>query len=280
MITFMELAKTGVTLGGGIDVLIAAKKTANCRPRYIVSLRNYLKQFSRFREGTPLSEITVEIIEEWFAGRTEALTTRRGSAGRLWSLFSFAERRGWITINPMRRLEPIRIDRKPPKILSVEQAQQLMDFAMYQEPRSLAYFALALFAGIRPHELEGVTWEHVGATTVTISAAASKVRRRRIVHLNENAAEWMAFARETGAWLPFRMNSRCWSLRKAAKHLGFLAGWEQDILRHSAASYWMASSGDATFVSRNLGNSPEILLTHYLQLVTAEQAAAFWNLRP
>lgn len=269
-----------VTLGSAIEVLLVAKTGANCRPRYLKSLRCYLGQFARGRQATPITEITIDIIERWFAGRNEALTTRVGSAGRLWSLFSFAERRGWIVINPMRRLEPIRIDRKPPKILSVEQAQQLMEFAMYREPRSLAFFALALFAGVRPQELEGVTWQNVGAVTVTIDAAASKVRKRRIVHLHENTVEWINFARETGALLPYQMNFRTNTLRKAAKHLGFPSGWEQDILRHSAASYWMAASGDATFVSRNLGNSPEILLTHYLQLVTAESAAAFWSIRP
>lgn len=277
----MESAKqVGETLGNGIVVLLAAKTAANCRPRYVESLRIYLNLFARGREDMLISAITIDTVETWFNGRNEAPMTRRGSVGRLSSLFSFAERRGWIASNPIRRLEPIRIDRKAPKILTVEQAQRLMEFAMYREPRSLAFFTLALFAGIRPQELEGVTWANVGATTVTVDAAASKVRRRRIVQLSENAVEWIGFARETGALLPFQINFRSHTLKKAAKHLGFDGGWEQDILRHSAASYLLAVNPNVACVSRNLGNSPDILLNYYSELVTHESATSFWSIRP
>lgn len=269
-----------MTLGAGIVFLLAAKKAANLRPRYVRSLRIYLGMFARGREDLPISEITVETIEAWFAGRTEAVTSRRGNSGRLASLFAFATRRGWMAKNPMSQLDRIRIDHKPPRILTVEQAQKLMNFAKYQCPHGLAYVTLAMLGGIRPEELEKVTWADVGEANVTIDAAASKTRRRRIVHLRDNAVEWINFARETGAELPFRLNSRTKMLRKAAPLLGFKNGWPQDILRHTAASMWMADTKDVPAVARELGNSPGILLTHYYELVTAENAAAFWSIRP
>lgn len=271
--------KQEVTIGQAITFLITAKRAANYRPKYINSLRLYLNQFARGREDSPLSSFTPESVEGWFASRSEALSTHASNAGRLSSLFSFGERRGWITRNPMRLLERVRIDAKAPKILSVPQCQRLMDFAMYQAPRSLAFFALALFAGVRPEELELVTWDNVTGPTVIIDAAASKVRRRRIVHLHETAAEWIGFARETGAVLPFPRSSRARKLRAAAKHLGF-DGWPQDVMRHSAASYWIASSQEIGFVAKQLGNSPSVLLRAYQELVTAEVAAEFWRIRP
>lgn len=271
---------SNVTLASGILFLLAAKTAANCRPRYVRSLRIYLSAFAKGREDMPLSEFTVETIEQWFAGRKEALTSRKGNSGRLASLFAFAHRRQWIAANPMRQLEKIRIDQKPPKILSVEQAQKMMNFAMYQWPRGLAFVTLAMLAGIRPEELEKITWADVGDGIVTVDAAASKVRRRRIVHLRESACEWINFARETGAELPFRLNSRTKMLRKAAPLLGFENGWEQDILRHTAASMWLAVTDNVGLVSKELGNSPAILLTNYQELVSAESALAFWAIRP
>lgn len=271
---------TVVTLGGGILVLLAAKSAALFRPRYVNSLRSYLGLFARGREDMPIASVTVETLEQWFAVRKEAPSSQRGNLGRLGSLFAFAERRLWITRNPMRQLEKIRIDRKPPKILTPEQAERLMEWAMRRYPKSLAFFTLALFAGIRPQELEAVTWENVGAGIVTVDAAASKIRQRRIVHLNENAIEWLAFAREIGSLLPFGINKRVRTLQKAAVHLGFEGGWCQDILRHTCASYWLAISDNCGLVARELGNSPTILLNHYYELVTAADAALFWNLRP
>lgn len=269
-----------VTLGGGILILLAAKSAANFRPRYVNSLRSYLGLFARGREDLPIAAITVEHLELWFAVRKEAPSSQRGNLGRLGSLFAFAKRRCWISKNPMRQLEKIRIDRKPPKILSPQQAERLMEYVMRKAPRSLAFFTLALFAGVRPQELEAVTWDNVGAGIVTIDAAASKVRRRRIVHLKDNAIEWLTFARELGSMLPFGIHKRVRTLQKAALHMGFEDGWCQDILRHSAASYWLAITDNAGLVSRELGNSPGVLLDHYYELVTAESAAAFWKITP
>lgn len=269
-----------VTIGQAITFLLQAKRAANFRPKYVNSLRLYLNQFARGREDSPLSSFTVECVEGWFAGRAEALSTQSSNAGRLSSLFAFGERRGWIEKNPMRSMEKVRVDQKSPKILSVPQCQRLMEFVMYQHPRSLAFFSLALFGGIRPEELEVVGWDSVQGSTVIIDAAASKVRRRRIVHLRDNAAEWIGFARDVGSALPFPRSSRARRLRAAAKHLGCDDGWPQDVMRHSCASYWIASTPDLAGAAIELGNSPSILLRHYRELVTADAASAFWSIRP
>lgn len=179
----------------------------------------------------------------------------------------------------MKLLDTVRLDHRPPKILTVEQSQRLMNFGKYQQPHSVAFLALALFAGVRPEELQQVTWDNIGSNIVTIDAAASKVRRRRIVHLPANAIEWIAFARETGARMPFVSYDRRTLLPKAAKHLGF-PSWPHDVMRHTAASMWLAVSDNVGMVSKELGNSPGILLTNYQELVTADNAAAFWQIRP
>ncbi|MCP5523587.1 MAG: hypothetical protein H7A46_18775 [Verrucomicrobiales bacterium] len=59
--------------------------------------------------------------------------------------------------------------------------------------------------------------------------------------------------------------------------LGFKA-WPQDVLRHTAASQLLALRKDAAAVALELGNSPQVLLTHYRELVTREQAAEFWGI--
>lgn len=276
-----QRAASGVTLKQAVESLLFAKASANYRPRYVKSLRQYLALFAKDREESPVSALDVFTLETWFAKRNESLASQASNIGRLSALFSFCERRGWIDKNPCRMLERVRIDQKPPKILSVDQAREVMQFAMYQRPLSLAYFTLALFAGIRPEELEKIGWESVDLTAgkVRVDAAASKVRRRRIVHLMPNACEWLAFAKDLGSALPYPRSSRTRALRRAAKKLGF-DGWPQDVLRHSAASYLMTQLRDVGRVADDLGNSPSILLRHYRELVSAENALAFWGLSP
>jgi integrase len=225
----------------------------------------------------PIDAFDVFSIESWLAGREEALTTRASNIGRLSSLFSFAERRGWIIKNPCRQLERIHIEPSVPRILSVEQCEKLMRWVQQHQPRAMAFASLALFAGVRPQETERIDWAAYKDGKVVIDAAASKVRRRRVVDLHDTARAWLEASK--GSPLPMTGITRRRFLAKARALLGWTA-WPQDVLRHTAASFLMAIHKDAGLVADWLGNSPGILLTHYRQLVTAEEAAAFWAIKP
>ncbi|HRZ58656.1 MAG TPA: hypothetical protein P5525_24715, partial [Candidatus Paceibacterota bacterium] len=115
--------------------------------------------------------------------------------------------------------------------------------------------------------------------TVTVDAAASKVRQRRIVHLMPSAGEWMKLALKSKSRLPLSQSTRRRFLRRLRDHLGFKI-WPKDVLRHSAASYWLAECQDAAKVALELGNSVGVLFRHYRELVTKEEAGKFWDIRP
>ncbi len=139
-----------------------------------------------------------------------------------------------------------------------------------------------LFAGVRPLELLRVSWENIGWTskTLTVDAAASKVRQRRIVHLMPNCVAWLKYAKDHGSELGTLkyMGLRRY-LRRCGLHMRF-AGWPQDVLRHTCASYWLAEWQDAGKVARELGSSAGILLRHYTELVEKAEAAKFWAILP
>ena len=63
----------------------------------------------------------------------------------------------------------------------------------------------------------------------------------------------------------------------AQRHALKLAAWPKDVLRHTAASYLLALHGDVGKVAMMLGNSPNILLTHYHEPVCETDCAAFWK---
>lgn len=266
-----------VTLEQAISRLIVAKRLANCRPRYVKGLELYLKQFANGRESQSLASFDVHTVESWLASRNEALTTRASNIGRLSALFSFGERRGWVVKNPCRQLERVHIDQKPPTILSVDQCERLMRWAQFHRPGALAFLSLGLFAGVRPEETERIDWNAYKDGKVVIDAAASKVRRRRVVNLHKTANEWVQASK--AAPLPITRITRRRILHAAREVLG-LERWPQDVLRHTAASYLVAVHRDAGLVADWLGNSPSILLRHYRQLVSDEDAAAFWAIRP
>lgn len=261
-------------LGLAIEALIKAKASANLRPSYIRSLRQYLDQFGRWRcVETNLADITVDDLDAWFAERDEAPSSRASNIGRLSSLFSFAVRRRWIPHNPCDALERPRLDARTPRILTPEEARLMLETCRARWPRFVPALALMLFVGVRPFEVQRLSWSAIDldAATIRIDGAASKVRGRRIARIPPNACAWLRI----GGDIPCRSHRR--HVRRIASVLGW---WEQDCLRHAAASYALHTEQDAGKVATALGNSVSILLRHYAGLVSPAAARDFWSILP
>lgn len=124
-------------MGDAITLFLQAKRNSNYRESYITSLRRYLSQFSRGREHIGLHEITPELIEEWFASRNESASSRSANLGRLSAFFEWCRRRRYITENPCDFIERVRVDRAPPKILTVDQLKTLLDHCRTKRQRLL-----------------------------------------------------------------------------------------------------------------------------------------------
>lgn len=217
-------------------------------------------------------------LESFFAEQNYSVPTRATAINRLSTLFAFAERRGYIERNPVDRLDRIILERKPPAILSPAAAAQMLAVAKLKEAALLGYLVLGLFCGIRPAEMDRMDWSSVdrGRGIIRIDAAASKIRRRRLVLMPSAAVAWLHDVPAVGAVSPKQKQRR---LQRLAVRLE-IEHWPHDILRHSAASYLLALHQDAGKVAMWLGNSPGILLRHYHELVSPEDCAAFWAIRP
>ncbi len=271
-----------ITLKDAIERMLEAKTAGGRRPSTIKSLRRYLAVFMKGRQSRHVHEFGLSDVDSWFAGRKESLSGRKSNEGRLSSLFSWCVRKGYMAENPCRRLDQITLDRKPVTVLTVRQAAKLLIAAKRRKPCSLAFFTLAMLAGVRPQELQQVSWSDIDleAGRVTISAAASKVRRRRVVHLMPSALAWLKKAKELSATLPVsRMSRRRYTRDFACETLG-LERFPQDILRHTAATFWLAHCRDAYKVAHELGNSVGILAQHYTELVPEADAKRFWEILP
>lgn len=272
----------GPTLAAAISALLLAKTAANRRPKSISNLRQYLRAFARGRESIPVASITHSEIEAWLDRVHRAPGGRATGLNRLSALCSHAVRRGWLPANPCARIERVSLEASVPKILNVAECQKLLEIVRQREPRTLAWVCLGLFAGLRPSEADATEWPSINFSegTITIDAAASKIRRRRIVRLMPAAIAWLEFAKAHGfGALNVCHATRRRAIRRTAEAMGW-RGWPHDILRHTAASHWIAQIQDAGKVAFHLGNSPGVLARHYVDLVNREDAARFWALRP
>jgi integrase len=256
--------------------VLAAKTAANKRPAYIKSLGRQLRQFARGRESLPLAEVTAETVSQWCDAENMAPSSRRARMKFVSVLLSWAVKRGHLRQNPCTELERVVVDRRPPQILTPAQARKILLFAKLTMRWRLPQIVLGLYAGIRPTELERLYWRDIDLERghVRIDAAAAKTRRRRIVTLDPKAIAWLRICKPQN-FRPIGSNSRRWK-KMIRMHCG--VPLPSDVLRHTAASYLLAKHGDVGKVARLLGNSCDVLMTHFFELVTPADSRRFWRI--
>ena len=99
-------------------------------------LGQYLRRWSKGQEAKPVSTVKLDEIDAFLTG-LPSFSSRMTAINRLWTLFSFAVRRGWRADNPCERVERPRVENGAPSILTVEEAKTALDYARQEMPRFL-----------------------------------------------------------------------------------------------------------------------------------------------
>ncbi len=169
-------------------------------------------------------------------------------------------------------------------ILTPDEATRLLATCIQIDPELLGYYALALFAGIRPtDELLKLQWQHVfggGSGQIHIPVEVSKTGRDRYIPIEETLSDWLRYIAppQVGAVTPPR--NHVVRRRKVQRSAG-ITPWPQDVMRHSYASYWMTIHRDEDRCRDAMGHSTkDMLVRHYRKHTTEVAAHAFWAVRP
>ena len=149
------------SLKDAVAECLQAKRQANRRPAYLKDLEMRLNQFIRGREQTPVHRVTFEDVSRWVYAPNQGPQTMQTRRKRVSALFEFCLRRGYAATNPCARVEAPAVDYQPPLILSPAQAARGLRQAKADLLQLVPYLTLGLFAGIRPTELDRLTWEAV-----------------------------------------------------------------------------------------------------------------------
>ncbi len=143
------------------------------------------------------------------------------------------------------------------------------------------YIAIAVFTGIRTAELMRLKVENfrLEEKEIILNANITKTKQRRIVKIPDNAmkyilAYWKHLEKSKG--FIFIENSIMQRLKRLSKKLTFPT--IQNGFRHTAASFYLAKTGNEYETARQMGHSVEVLKRHYAGLVRAKEAEAFYRL--
>ena len=260
--------------------LMRAKRAANRRPDTLKDAEHRLNRFVSSFGDRPLGTITLHDLEIWMAGLDCQSVTRDNYRRAVVGLFNYGTKRGLCERNPALGLALSGRDESMPSILTPKQSQDLLAAAVIHAPDMVPFFAIGLFAGLRPkNELARLDWRNIDfkARTIMVDPATAKRRRSRFVKMSSNLLDWLTPCRQTSGTVFYSRRL----FRRVVEKAG-LNTWEPDVMRHSFASYHLVKHGDANATALQLGHAgaPGVLFDHYRALARPKDAKAFWAIRP
>jgi integrase len=307
-ITFQEVAEEYLA---GLDSAVSAgERSARTAERYRQHLDTHvLPALGRMQLQKVTPDTVAGFLREQQASGLAAWT-RKGMLTPMSRVFALALRRGYITDNPLRRLDAGELPRgqakDAPRVLDRDEIARLLEAAA---ARYVPLLATGVFAGPRAMELLGLWWRNVefeegvlqirhqltrGTRQDSARLVELKTRgsRRDVVLLPELAAMLREYRRaafrsgrareddyvfSTGNGTPLNYrNVAQRGLTAAADRAGLNREGEPKLtlhdLRHTFGSHLVRSGADVVTVSRQMGHArPSITLDVYSHEFAAVQ---------
>ena len=249
----------------------------------LTTIRRHLKVLKAHFPGATVAELSAPRLTSYLQHGNPSLKTYNNRRGVVSTFLKFAFQQDWIAANPIEKVAYHRIAhrRGSAPTLSAKQAQELMTYLESDRGGALVpFFALCLFAGIRPclrtGEILKLRPEHVRLDTgvIHIEPEVSKVRMKRNVTLQPNLSTWLQ------AYPLDRYPIIVPALQKHRAKVAKLFGLSHDVMRHTFISFFIAKFRSMGEAALQAGNSEAIIRKHYLDLKTPAEAEEFFNIRP
>ncbi|MCH5284842.1 MAG: tyrosine-type recombinase/integrase [Akkermansiaceae bacterium] len=261
----------------------ALEERRDRRARSVKDFRYMARRFMKRCKGLAKRRMRSITPQECAAYLRQGFDTprQRNNARLILSgIFSTAVKHGWCAENPVRKVQPERLEEKRIAILTNEEIGRLMNAAeAYKGGICLAAVAIMLLAGVRPHECERLRWGDVrlpaagsGASysaeakgVICITPQHSKTGGARCVTIHPPLESILRREKRAN---PERICPPNWrklwtGLHKAA---GFLR-WQPDVLRHTFATHHLATFRSYAELQLEMGHrSAELLRTRYVAM--------------
>ena len=270
-----------------------------------VQLRTMTTQLTKFKAEYGeklLGEMDPELIRNYLNNLTYGENNRHISPktfnnkrGYLNTFFRFCVLKDWLMLNPVDKVPQftIKAKRGSAETITAEQAEALMKYVENYDgdpdnpkrkplPKGIfvPYFALCLFAGLRPDirtgEIGRLKKEHIRLDTgvILIEPEVSKVDEKRAIKIQPNLRLWLEkYPLDEYPIVPNRLEYHRKIIRKKN-------GLDHNVLRHTFISMIVGAFQSVGDAALQAGNSENIIRKHYLDLKTEAEADEFWRITP
>jgi len=283
--------------GEALDAWLASCVAADLRPR---SLKGYKQAAERIRKALgdrTLNTITADELAAALGIAGRAGSSAAGYYRNARAFWKYSAGKKWCMDEVYSQVDAPQA-KKGGKIftLTPTEAACLLTVAAEHYPQAVASYALQLFAGIRAEEISRLEAKDVSADGIELGEEITKKGRRRHITPSDTLAAWLTR-------YPFqpcpeweKVNTSCrylagWKVKPDAATLKAhpleddyqtRPAWPQNVLRHSHASYTVASGAPLETLLFEFGHvgKTDVLREHYVGKVSKKSALAYFAIVP
>ena len=260
---------------------LGSKEQANARPLTIKDLRLKVGAFVNGYRERQVNEVTSQELRSFLDKPGLSGVSINNYRRALMGFFNWCKKQDYRLDNPVEKIEIIKVDRKLPEIFSLKEVTQLINEALkIEEGAMIPYVSIGLFAGLRPFEMQRISWAEIDLDERLITLQGKHTKNRnhtRHVDISENLLEWLLPARARNLAI---YPSHWLKLFKELKDKCKMKRWPVDIMRHTYGSNHYRNYNDIGLTAAQMGNSPDIIFKHYRNLVKPKEAALYWEILP
>lgn len=270
------------------EAFMASQKREGASTRYIEDCTSRIGQIKDTFRGY-IHAVDKADIEAWLNKKNVGMRTRKNYRAAAVTFWAFAKAQGYLPRDQQTEAELL------PKSKRTKAARLSAEIGVY-EPAQLRrilesapdhlmpVFAIGAFAGLRSSELHSLKLSDIHPSFIEVSADDSKTAVRRHAPVTIALKEWLALYQRPEN-RDIRLCSRfahekglARAMSKAVRDAGVKP--VHNGLRHTFCSARVAATDDVKQTSREAGNSPAIILKHYVKVMTRAKGQAWFNVRP
>jgi len=286
-LTLLQSSSPQEALRQALETFYQRGRARNLSPSTQSFYRVRLEAFARYLQGQglglTLEQLTPSILRDFLAAERERMSaaTAQHSYVALRAFCRFLVREELLTVNPMEKVEKVRVPRKVIEVFSPAQIEALLAQGgrEFNGARLRAIVLMLLDCGLRVSELCGLDQEHISWDEQTLRVMG-KGRRERVVPFGEATRQALfAYLSKRGdlpgqqaVWVTVygdRLNRHeAHRILSAAGRRAGLTGvrCSPHTFRHTCAVMYLRNGGDAFTLQKLLGHSTLEMTRRYCEL--------------
>lgn len=244
---------------------------------YLRGLRADVEKFATAHPKTKIADIAPADVAAFLDGTNAGARRKNNIRGALRTWFRWCRSRQLLPdeTTAVDRVDKFRTQSRQIQVFTPAELRAVLAKCGEEWQPALA---LQAFCGIRTEEVSRLRWSAVmrDKRLVEVSSTIAKTGRRRLVPIPDNLMEWLPSGKKPDDLVaPFEGSV---PLVKRLVRAGIK--WKKNGLRHAFGSYRCAILRDVAAVAFEMGNSPEVVMSHYNEAQELKTALEWFAIMP